>query len=186
MVRTHISAFMADDMAGDFDSKSCFAPVIGAKPRLLVLGSLPGDVSLAQRQYYAHPTNQFWHLIGSVIGQDLAALPYAARLNALMARGIGLWDVIKTAQRLGSLDSQIRGHETNPLAALVAELPTLRAIAFNGATSAKIGRQQLAVTTDMGQMRDLITLPSSSAAYCTINLEAKRARWRMLSTYLLL
>lgn len=176
---------MADNMVGDLDSKSCFAPVIGAKTRLLLLGSLPGDVSLAQQQYYAHPTNQFWHLIGSVIGQDLAALPYAARRHALMAAGIGLWDVIKTAKRPGSLDSKISDHESNPLTALVARLPTLRAIAFNGATSARIGRQQLTPPTHNRQMYDLINLPSSSAAYCTINLEAKQARWAMLSTYLL-
>ncbi len=172
-------------MAGDSDSKSCFSPVIGAKTTLLLLGSLPGDASLAQRQYYAHPTNQFWHLMGPVIGQDMAALPYDARLNALMTAGIGLWDVIKTAQRPGSLDSKIRGHQSNPLAALAARLPDLRAIAFNGATSALIGRRQLAPPTGKRQIYDLIDLPSSSAAYCTINLDAKRARWALLSAYLL-
>jgi hypoxanthine-DNA glycosylase len=123
-------------------------------------------------------------LIGAVIGRDIVALPYSARLDALMAAGVGLWDVVKTAQRTGSLDSNIRDHQSNPLNSLLKDLPDLRAIAFNGATAALIGRRQLNPPTDQRAHFDLITLPSSSAAYCTISLDQKRARWATLSFYL--
>jgi hypoxanthine-DNA glycosylase len=106
---------------------------------VLVLGSLPGEASLAAGRYYAHPLNQFWRLIGGAIGQDIAALDYDARLAALLAAGVGLWDTIGSARRSGSLDGAIRDAEANPLAALVAGLPNLRCVAFNGATSARIG-----------------------------------------------
>jgi hypoxanthine-DNA glycosylase len=75
---------------------------------LLVLGSLPGEESLAQGRYYAHPRNHFWTLIGAVIGRDLVALGYEARLAALLEAGVGLWDVVASATRRGSLDGAIR------------------------------------------------------------------------------
>ena len=90
---------------------AAFAPVVDAGVRVLVLGSLPGAESLRQRQYYAHPRNAFWRLIGAVAGRDLAALPYPARLAALVEARIGLWDVIATAERPGSLDAAIRAPE---------------------------------------------------------------------------
>ena len=80
-----------------------FDPVVDANTRLLILGSLPGDASLRAAQYYGHPQNAFWRLIGGVIGRDLAALPYDHRLAALKAARIGLWDVIASAERPGSL-----------------------------------------------------------------------------------
>ena len=69
--------------------KSSFPPVAAADARLLVLGSLPGDRSLAEARYYAHPQNQFWRLLSPVIDRDLMALDYEDRLAALLARGIG-------------------------------------------------------------------------------------------------
>ena len=80
----------------------------GADARLFVLGSLPGDASLAAQRYYAHPTNQFWRLLGAAIGEELQALGYDERLARLAERRIGLWDVIASASRRGSLDQAIR------------------------------------------------------------------------------
>src|SRR5690606_37900010 len=108
-----------------------FPPVADARTRLLVLGSLPGRASLAAREYYANPGNGFWRLMGAVTGVDLPALPYAARLEALLAHGVGLWDVIAHAERQGSLDSAIRSPAPRDLAAMAETLPALRAIAFN-------------------------------------------------------
>ena len=116
-----------------------FAPVAGRGTRLLILGSLPGAASLRAGQYYAHPQNGFWRLIGAVIGRDLAALPYPDRLAALPPAGVGLWDVIASAERPGSVDAAIRDPEPADLAALVAGLPALRAVGFNGATAARSG-----------------------------------------------
>ena len=159
--------------------KASFGAVADARTRVLILGSLPGERSLAERQYYAHPTNRFWELAGAVIDRDLRALPYPERLVTLNDAGIGLWDSIATARRQGSLDSAVRDVSGNDLAGLVEQLPELRAIGFNGATSAKIGRGQLP-----GCALALIDLPSSSAANASQNLEFKRARWLQLRAYL--
>ena len=96
------------------------------------------SVAPAQR-YYAHPQNQFWRLLGSAIGEDLAALTYEERLERLAARGIALWDVVGEARRQGSLDGAIRGATPNRSPTIVATHPRLRAIAFNGQTAAGWG-----------------------------------------------
>ncbi|HST37324.1 MAG TPA: DNA-deoxyinosine glycosylase [Allosphingosinicella sp.] len=157
----------------------CFAPVTGPDTRLLILGSLPGAVSLAKQRYYAHPQNQFWRLTGAVIGRDLVALDYEDRLDALLDAGIGLWDTVAAATRQSSLDADIRLLEASDIAALAATLPELRAIAFNGGKSASIGRKQLA-----GTALTLIDLPSSSPAYAALPFERKREAWLELRAYL--
>ena len=159
--------------------KASFPPVTDTRTRVLVLGSLPGEVSLAKAQYYAHPQNQFWRLIGAVIGAELVPLDYEARLARLLQAGVGLWDVIADAERAGSLDGAIRAHQPNALAGLAAGLPRLKAIAFNGGTSARIGRKALE-----GQGHwSLLPLPSSSPAF-TRPLDAKRMDWMALRGFL--
>lgn len=160
--------------------KSAFAPFVTDRTRVLILGSLPGDASLAAQRYYAHPANRFWHLVGAAMGRgDLPALDYDTRVAALSAAGIGLWDVIATAERKGSLDTAIRAAEPAPLAQLVATLPTLRAVAFNGATAARIGRRLLADAAPR-----LVDLPSSSPAHAAMPLQEKLRRWRILEEFL--
>ena len=156
--------------------KRAFEPVVDANTRLLILGSLPGDASLKAGQYYGHPQNGFWRLVGGVIGVDLPALPYPDRLDALKAAGVGLWDVIASARRPGSLDTAIRDVEAADLNRLINTLPGLRAIAFNGGTAARIGRRSLTLPAGV----DLIDLPSSSPAY-TRPLSEKAAAWSVLS-----
>lgn len=156
--------------------KAGFDPVVDASTRLLILGSLPGDASLKAAQYYGHPQNAFWRLIGGVIGLDLAALPYDDRLAALKAAGVGLWDVIASAERPGSLDAAIRRPEAADLRGLVAGLPDLRAVAFNGGTAARLGRAMLADAAGVS----LIALPSSSPAHARPFAE-KAAAWAVLA-----
>jgi len=160
--------------------KAGFEPVVDGDTRLLILGSLPGDASLRAGQYYGHPQNAFWRLIGGVIGRDVAGLPYEARLAALGAAGIGLWDVIASAERPGSLDAAIRAPEAADLRGLVSALPTLRAVAFNGGKAAKLGR---AVLADRPDGVALIDLPSSSPAHAR-PLADKAAAWRALARHL--
>ena len=160
--------------------KHAFPPSVAADARLLVLGSLPGEESLRVGQYYAHLTNAFWWLIGEVVSEPLASLDYAERLERLKAHRIALWDVIERAERKGSLDQAIRSPEARDLAAFAASLPDLRAIAFNGGTSARHGRRQLAGV----ERYALIDLPSSSAANAGMRREAKLARWLELRAYL--
>ena len=157
-----------------------FAPVVDATTRLLILGSLPGDASLKAAQYYGHPQNGFWRLVGGVIGRDLAAQTYEDRLAALKTAGIGLWDVIASAERPGSLDAAIRQPEAADLRGLVAGLPNLTAVAFNGGKAAKLGR---AILTDLPTGVTLIDLPSSSPAHAR-PLEQKATAWARLAVHL--
>lgn len=160
--------------------KKSFPPVVDEHTRLLVLGSLPGEVSLAQSRYYAHPRNTFWLLMGEVVGEDLVSLDYEGRLATLLRRGVGLWDVVAEASRKGSLDADIRDIAGNDLVGLVETLPRLEAVAFNGAASAKIGTAQLGALADR---LTLIALPSSSPAYAG-RMEMKRAAWMTLRRFI--
>jgi len=162
--------------------KAAFPPSVDEGTRLLILGSLPGDASIRQGEYYAHRGNAFWTLMGEVLGEDLRGQPYAMRLKRLRARGVGLWDVIESADREGSLDSAIRGAELRDLGAFVSRLPKLEAVAFNGKTAALHGRRQI------GEQRDLslIDLPSSSGAFASMSREGKRAAWMALAAYVTL
>lgn len=156
--------------------KLAFPPSVDESTRLLILGSLPGDASIRQGEYYAHRGNAFWSLMGEVLDEDLRATPYALRLKRLRARGIGLWDVIESADRQGSLDSAIRGAELRDLPTFVARLPRLEAVAFNGKTAALHGRRQIGA--QLGLM--LLDLPSSSGAYAMLSRERKALAWRAL------
>ena len=161
------------------DIKRSFPPVADARTRLLILGSLPGEMSLAHARYYAHPRNQFWRLMETVTGTELADLPYAARLERLIEARVGLWDTIGSATRRGSLDGAIRDPRANDLAALADRLPELRAVGFNGGKAAGLGTIGLARRPDLA----LVTLPSSSPAY-TRPFDEKRAQWMKLAAYL--
>jgi TDG/mug DNA glycosylase family protein len=147
---------------------------------VLILGSLPGEASLAAGRYYAHPQNRFWHLAGAVIDRDdLPVLDYQDRLQTLLAAHVGLWDTIASATRAGSLDAAIREEEAAPLAALAATLAQLRAVGFNGAKAARIGRAVLS-----GSDVALVDLPSSSPAHAGMPLAIKRERWLALRAFL--
>lgn len=159
--------------------KASFDPVVAPGIRVLILGSLPGERSLVEARYYAHPRNRFWHLAGHAINADLVGLTYADRLAALLAHRIGLWDTVASATRAGSLDSAIRDAQANPLADLVASLPDLRAVAFNGAKAAAIGRRVLA-----GCDCERLALPSSSPAYAALPLADKERAWAGLRQFL--
>jgi len=154
-------------------------PVARGDATLFILGTLPGDVSLAEQRYYAHSTNQFWRLLGAAIGEELQSLDYGDRLERLGERRIGLWDVIASASRSGSLDQAIRDAEHNRIAHLLGDYPELRAIAFNGSTSARIGRVLIG---EPPVRLALIDLPSSSAANTT-PFAAKLEAWSRLAQY---
>jgi double-stranded uracil-DNA glycosylase len=154
-------------------------PVAKANARLFILGSLPGDASLAAQRYYAHPTNQFWRLLGCAIGEELQPLSYDDRLARLAERRIGLWDVIASASRRGSLDQAIREAEHNQIEHLLHDFADLRAIAFNGSTAAAAGRKLIG---DPPAHVRLIDLPSSSAAN-TRAFADKAAAWSILSEF---
>jgi TDG/mug DNA glycosylase family protein len=154
-------------------------PVAPADARLFILGSLPGDASLSAGRYYAHSTNQFWRLLGQVIDEDLHSVPYEVRLQRLAQRRVGLWDVIASATRRGSLDQAIRLAGHNRIEQLLHDFPDLKAIAFNGATASTAGRRLLGATEGL----ELIDLPSSSAAN-TRPIAEKALAWTTLANFI--
>jgi hypoxanthine-DNA glycosylase len=156
--------------------KRCFAPVVDADTRLLILGSLPGERSLALQEYYGNRQNRFWMLVSAVLGEDLLVLPYQARLARLRHHGVGLWDVVAEARRDGSLDSNIRARADNDLPALLAAHPAIHTIAFNGGTAARLGRKLLG---ESAARYRVIDLPSSSPAY-TVAYADKLGQWMRL------
>ncbi|KPF61478.1 DNA-deoxyinosine glycosylase [beta proteobacterium AAP51] len=147
-------------------------PVLGRATRLLVLGSFPGVASLQAQQYYAHPSNQFWPLLGALWGLDLAALPYARRLAEARRRGLGLWDVYASCRREGSLDQAIEDPELNDLASLRRRAPQLQCVAHNGGESARVMRHVAALGYTV------LKLPSTSPANASWSFERKRAAWQ--------
>lgn len=162
------------------ERKRSFPPVVDPNTRLLILGSLPGEASLAATQYYAHPRNAFWRLLETVLDTPLVELPYAERLTTLRQRGVGLWDVVAQAERRGSLDAAILNPSANDLLALVETLPTLRAVAFNGGTAAKLGTHLLSPVA--ARIR-LIPLPSSSPAHAAKSFAQKAQAWSELKAH---
>jgi len=157
---------------GDFHQG--LPPVIDCHTRVLVLGSFPGAASLAARQYYAHPRNQFWPLMAALTGEPLPDLPYAMRLTRLLVHRIGVWDVLGACIREGSLDSNIRYPQANDFARLRALAPALRRVGFNGGTSGRFAPQFAA------EGYETVVLPSSSPAHAARTFEQKLESWKAL------
>lgn len=160
--------------------KRSFAPVVGPAPRALILGSLPGDASLRLGQYYGHPRNGFWELVGGALGEDLRVLPYARRLARLKARGIALWDVIAQARREGSLDSAIRDESHNDVPALIRRTG-VRAVLFNGRKASEAFRRRFGPPPPEVL---LVVLPSSSPAHASLSRREKLRAWRRVADFL--
>ena len=153
-----------------------FPPVIGENPRLLLLGSMPGQKSLQDQQYYAHPRNQFWPIMGEIFGAG-PDIPYAQRLEILKRHHIALWDVIAHCIRPGSLDSSIKDAVTNNFCHLFQDYPSIRYVFFNSGTAEKIYNQ-----TVLPKLADnsitYLRLPSPSPAYAGMRFEEKLRQWR--------
>jgi hypoxanthine-DNA glycosylase len=153
-----------------------FPPVIDARVERLILGSFPSEASLAAGEYYAHPRNQFWRLLGRVLDEPLPDLEYRQRLRRVLAHRVGIWDVLDACERKGSLDSDIRRHRPNDFGALRALAPRLRRVIFNGSTAGKFVREfaQAGFETRIA--------PSSSPAHAARSFEQKLALWRTALT----
>jgi len=159
-----------------------FAPVSRADARVLVLGSLPGQVSLREQQYYAQSRNDFWRIMGALVGAS-PERAYADRLQALKAHRIALWDVCASAQRPGSLDASIR-HATvvaNDFATFFQTHPEIRLICFNGRKAADLYRQFVlpGLPAPLQAIR-CDALPSTSPAHAAMRFEQKLARWSIV------
>lgn len=149
-----------------------FPPVIDGNAERLILGSFPSEASLAASQYYAHPRNQFWHLLSDLLGEPLTALPYRARLRRVLAHRLAIWDVLHACDREGSGDASIRNHQSNQFARLYQLAPRLAAVAFNGQTAGRYAGEFAAAG-----FRTTV-LPSSSPAHAGRSYPQKLAIWR--------
>ncbi len=157
-----------------------FAPAARADARILILGTMPGAVSLARGEYYAHARNAFWRIAQALFGVDAAA-PYPARLRALQEAGVALWDVLAACERPGSLDAAIVAASAvpNDFAGFLARHPRLEVIGLNGAKAAQLYRRHV---TPMLAGRDsglrVLALPSTSPAHAAQRFEDKLRAWR--------
>lgn len=157
-----------------------FPPVEPKRARVLLLGSLPSAESIRQGQYYAHPRNAFWPIMGELFGAGRER-PYEQRLRELAANGVMLWDVLRAAHRPGSLDSAIdpRRLESNDIVALLARHPELEKIVFNGGAAETLFRRHAAKPC-AGLLRDveIARLPSTSPACARVSFAQKLVAWR--------
>jgi TDG/mug DNA glycosylase family protein len=153
-------------------------PVSGPSPRVLILGSFPSRLSLAGREYYGNPRNQFWRIMEDLFSIK-ECLPYPERIGLLTARGIALWDVVASCSRTGSSDAKIRSPVFNNIPAFLVQHPGVRLIAFNGAAARKFFDNQ-----EIGTGVDLLSLPSTSPAHAILTIREKTDRWRVICDYL--
>ena len=151
-----------------------FPPVIDANIETLILGSFPSVASLGKAQYYAHPQNHFWRLVGAVIGEPLNEMEYETRKRTLLKHRIGLWDIIDACSREGSLDSNIRYARHNHFEQVTGVAKKLRRVCFNGKTAGKREPELAALGYET------LVLPSSSPAY-TMRFEEKLKEWKKIA-----
>ena len=147
------------------------APVLSANTRVLVLGSFPGVASLRAQQYYGHPQNHFWKILGALWALPLPAMAYTERVGALREHGLGVWDVYGACEREGSLDANILNAELNDFSMVLRECPMLEAIAHNGGESFRHSRH----TEKLGV--PVYRLPSTSPANASWSFDRKLAAW---------
>ncbi|MCG3175588.1 MAG: hypothetical protein MOGMAGMI_00521 [Candidatus Omnitrophica bacterium] len=151
------------------------APIIDERSRILILGTMPGPVALARRQYYGFPGNHFWKVLPAVLGEP-AVEAYPARLELLRRHHIALWDVLKTCRREGALDAEIRDGVPNDLPALIAAHPAIGAVFLNGRLAERLYRRWFGGHLHL----PVRTLPSTSPAHASQSLDRKIDAWRAI------
>lgn len=152
-----------------------FPPIAAATARILILGSMPGEASLKAGQYYAHPQNAFWRIMGELFGAQ-PSWPYRARVDTLQTNGVAVWDVLKSCTRPGSLDQNIRDEVPNDFDRFFAAHPDLARIGLNGGKAAASFKRHAARFCPNHVC--VVTLPSTSPAHAARSFAEKLALWR--------
>jgi hypoxanthine-DNA glycosylase len=157
-----------------------FAPIVSDQARILILGSMPGTASLAAGQYYAHPRNSFWPIMGELFGTD-AALPYVERCAMLAQQGVAVWDVLQSCSRPGSLDAAIDKSTmlANDFNGFLTSYPQINSIYFNGNTAEQSFRKQVLPSLKDKELH-LQGLPSTSPAHAALSFTQKCEQWRVI------
>lgn len=162
--------------------KTGFAPIVSTNSTMLILGSMPGELSLKMNQYYAHPRNAFWFIIEKLFDIK-ASEPYENRVARLKESPVAVWDVLKMCQRSGSLDASINAQSmvVNDFPSFFRAYPTITRIFFNGALAEKEFKKNVASSLDMPSARfEYTRLPSTSPAMASLSLEKKTLQWRLI------
>ncbi len=168
--------------ANTLSEKRGFPPIASADAQLLILGSIPGELSLQKQQYYGHPKNAFWAIMGSLVNIPADA-SYTQRKSALMASGIAVWDVLHYCQRTGSLDSGIdmATVSTNNFSHFFTAHPIIKTVCFNGGMAEKLYKKHV-LPTVQAYAADIayVRLPSTSPAYAAMTVAQKTQAWRVI------
>jgi len=158
------------------------APIAQTDARVLILGSMPGKLSLAQQQYYAHPRNAFWKIIAHLFGFNVD-LRYADKLLALQQYKLAVWDVIQCCERQGSLDSNISNASiiSNDFASFFAQHPSIQHIFFNGSCAYQAYHKRVQPQlAEQWQTLACTRLPSTSPAMASLTFEQKLSAWSVI------
>lgn len=159
-----------------------FPPIARPDARCLILGSMPGVASLNAGQYYAHPQNRFWPIMGHLLGFDVAQTPYIQRVACLQQAGVAVWDVLQSCERAGSLDADIR-RETqvvNEFPAFFAAHPLITRVYFNGAHAEQVFKRWVLPVLPAAPRFRMVRLPSTSPTHASLTLEDKLAAWQQV------
>lgn len=155
-----------------------FKPSIDANSKVLILGSMPGVKSLKEQQYYAHPQNRFWKVLGRICNVDnLQELDYSQKLTILLQNGIALWDTIKSCKREGSLDSDIQNEIPNDIKILLKKYPNIETICLNGNKSYSAFKKYF---PDLLQKYNCYKMPSTSPANARYSLDRLVQEWSII------
>lgn len=160
-----------------------FAPVVTPESRILVLGTMPGAMSLAKQEYYGFPHNAFWRIMASLTGTPQVPEAYEGRLEMLRTAGIALWDVCHSCRREGSLDSNILDEVPNDITGLLSAHPSIRGVAFNGGPAHRLFKKHIGLNT-IGEGREVLVMPSTSPANASWSFDRKLAAWSELKKWL--
>lgn len=157
-----------------------FPPIAAPNAEILILGSMPGQASLAANQYYAHPRNAFWPIMATLLKFDLNT-PYAQRIDSLRASRIALWDVLYSCSRPGSLDTDIDPETliANDLVSFLQQHPAIKRVFFNGTKAESCFRKHITPTLGADSI-SCRRLPSTSPAHAALSLEQKLDAWRII------
>lgn len=153
-----------------------FKPSIDNNSKVLILGSMPGIKSIEEQQYYAHPQNRFWKLMGCVCNEpELYKYDYDLKLKTLLKNNIALRDTIKSCKREGSLDSDIQNEKSNDIRKLLKKYPNIKAIYLNGNKSYSVFKKHF---PDLLEKYICHKLPSTSPANAKYKIEDLYKQWQ--------
>ena len=134
---------------------------------------MPGVKSLEAAECYARAQNQFWKKMGRLLF-FAPSLANKKRVKTLLDNKVGLWDVVKSCRRQGSLDSNIKHVVFNDIHRLLSGYKEIMAILCNGQKA-----YQLLTKHFKDNNTPVVVLPSASPVYVK-PFEWKLTKWQVI------